>query len=932
MKITFENSSAYMDKARSYESTKAQNKIGGQQAYSADISGIVTDNEAYTVHGRTMRDVMQEAQSIDVTAQQDYLTVMSHSMSGEDFGKMLKEGVDPTSCDVETSVTILDKIKAEVAKSGVSISGFNDDIDPEVLKEITGSESYANHLVNSMKEADVPVTKENVKEADEAVKRAVELTPLSEGELKFMALNNLEPTIDNLYLAKHSGAVDADRQSKGYFAEGMGYFAKKADEVDTNVILPQIKDFLTQIGEETNEENIGEATWLVEKGIALTEANFESLNEVKNVNLPVSEKEAVERVVTAMSDYRPALKTNLSKDENRYELATGLEARVEALINDSATSVHDRRILEETRLKMTAEVNVKLIESGFSLDTSDLEAFVDALKAAEEKVAKRYFPESNTEEAVSNKQLLDETISRRNALYEMPASALGSLIFERKETVTVDNLYDEGAKHKNALDQAKASYETLMTAPRADLGDSIKKAFRNVDDLLDNIGAEATERNRRGVRILAYNHVEITEENLERIVEADRRVNRVVERMNPATTLKMIRDGINPLKTSFEDLETYFKELNDDPERQMETYSRYLYNLEQSGKITEDERTAYIGVYRMLRQIEKSDGAVIGRVLEAGRELNFSNLLSAARIAKRAGMDILVDDEFGGLKDLVYRDVPIDVQVSAGEQRNDYIYRQTFEEFRQAEAQAKASSEEDIEGFLKQADLAPTLSHIKEALEGKADSKKAWNKLNRFAGKAELESFSKGILDAFTGRDEALKAYEAEADALKERISEDFTSPELTSIDVREMKSSYIFLSVAVGMARQETYEIPMSADDNAMSIRLTIRHDGENKGNALVTIPSEELGDVSVSFTLDGNEAEGFLICEKDDLEKRENLNNLLNIAFEKDDISFRNLLYTRKYKAPEKGDEKDKIQNESTYRIYKAAKTVVEAMRQVF
>ena len=73
-------------------------------------------------------------------------------------------------------------------------------------------------------------------------------------------------------------------------------------------------------------------------------------------------------------------------------------------------------------------------------------------------------------------------------------------------------------------------------------------------------------------------------------------------------------------------------------------------------------------------------------------------------------------------------------------------------------------------------------------------------------------------------------------------------------------------------------------------------------------------------------------LICEKDDAEKRENLNNLLNIAFEKDDISFRNLLYTRKLRTPENGDEKDKIQNESTYRIYRAAKTVVEAMRQVF
>ena len=68
-----------------------------------------------------------------------------------------------------------------------------------------------------------------------------------------------------------------------------------------------------------------------------------------------------------------------------------------------------------------------------------------------------------------------------------------------------------------------------------------------------------------------------------------------------------------------------------DPDEEMEKYSRFLYKLEQERGITEEEKDAYIGIFRMLRQIEKTDGAVIGTLVNTGAELNFKNLLSAVR-------------------------------------------------------------------------------------------------------------------------------------------------------------------------------------------------------------------------------------------------------------------------------------------------------------
>ena len=62
------------------------------------------------------------------------------------------------------------------------------------------------------------------------------------------------------------------------------------------------------------------------------------------------------------------------------------------------------------------------------------------------------------------------------------------------------------------------------------------------------------------VRILAYNRMEITAENIERVKEADKQVTAVIEKLTPKNVLQMIRDGVNPLEKTFWELESYFAE------------------------------------------------------------------------------------------------------------------------------------------------------------------------------------------------------------------------------------------------------------------------------------------------------------------------------------------------------------------------------------
>ncbi|MDE7184182.1 MAG: hypothetical protein K2O40_06855, partial [Lachnospiraceae bacterium] len=99
-------------------------------------------------------------------------------------------------------------------------------------------------------------------------------------------------------------------------------------------------------------------------------------------------------------------------------------------------------------------------------------------------------------------------------------------------------------------------------------------------------------------------------------------------------------------------------------------FSKFLQRLDRSGGIDANEREAYIGIYRMFRQIEKSDGAVIGNLVATGAQMNFKNMLSAVRSKAGKNMDVRVDDGFGGLEELISKGKAIDTQINTGFQKD----------------------------------------------------------------------------------------------------------------------------------------------------------------------------------------------------------------------------------------------------------------------
>lgn len=313
------------------------------------------------------------------------------------------------------------------------------------------------------------------------------------------------------------------------------------------------------------------------------------------------------------------------------------------------------RQLEEIRLKMSLETAAALQKKGIKVDTLELSRVVEELRRLENSYYERFFREADVQPSEEAVDLLRECAGSVEQLRSMPAYLLGSTL-QTRFSQTIPGLLEEGRKLLPAFLRAGAAYETLMTVPDREYGDSIYKAFGSIPTILEELGMENTEANQRAIRILAYNRMEINEEAIRQVKAYDLQLGELIRGLHPAVAVRLIRDGINPLDMPVYELN---KKIDDIKRREgisaEEKYSSFLRRLEKANGITEAERKAYIGIYRLLYNIEKSDGAAVGAVLKTGRKLTLDNLLSAVMTGKKGSIDAAVNDEFG-LLDGITRD------------------------------------------------------------------------------------------------------------------------------------------------------------------------------------------------------------------------------------------------------------------------------------
>jgi hypothetical protein len=479
------------------------------------------------------------------------------------------------------------------------------------------------------------------------------------------------------------------------------------------------------------------------------------------------------------------------------------------------------------------------------------------------------------------------------------------------------------------MDAALQSYETLWTAPRRDMGDSIQKAFANVDDILEDLDLEVNESNQRAVRILAYNQTELTVSNITQMKDVDMKVQRLFRNLTPAVTMELIRSGQNPLDMEIDELNEVVENIQSEMgHKEEERFSKYLWKLERNHEISEEERDSYIGIYRLISQVEQTDGAAIGALLNQGSDITMRNIITAMRSARKS-MDYSVSDNFEGVEGTA-KGPRIDAQIMAAYQTNcvkEAADLLSPEKMAQIDEWESMTPEQLLEALKNVADeqsqaveqqyysqMVQEYNAILEASDDvyayleKYDMKNSANNVLAISRLLENPSNVFEVLFSEEGKSQSYKeALQEMKDLVMQRFGEAVKTPEEMAqaqetlaevaertmqamiienetISVKDLKDLRLMnqqLFLCKEKAKEESFLVPVQTGDTITGVSLKIVRGKENKGLVDIFFRGALMEKVAASFEAKENGISGVIATT--DEETRRILSDNLGMLVEK-------------------------------------------------
>ncbi len=633
------------------------------------------------------------------------------NLTGDDYESLNDEGMSLEKFSKERLERAIERIKDDRKEREVRLAEgvekqqeYRDAIDR--MAAYVSLDSGTDKLIAKLLyEADIPVTEERIEEVKQAADRVNGELKLSDSSENYLIKNRLSPTIDNIYKASHSGEMrqvkidDAaweslkDKASEIVNEAGIDHDkgmenARWLLDHDLPITAENIryKSELDELGtsEDLSKEDIYKAAVnsiadgrKADEGLLIIRSDTPESIAEKQI------EEAVQNIELVNDDTIKAALENTGADEISVQnlVDTAVQAQEKETGSTNAASIVSQELtekevitkirFEEAKLSLNIEAGRRLMAKGINIVSDSLMRVTEGIREIQKEYLKNLFDEIGADskdtalKTISADEASELALKTADSLEKISGAPLElyKATFSVRQTITLAEISETGetlitTSEKSAsgtisvtpasMKSALTSYEESSTEVRRDLGDSIKKAFSgSVDSILESTGLELTEGNRRAVRILGYNSMEITAESIVNMKYYDEKVTGLIDRMTPPVVMTMIREGINPLESTIDELSEKVSSILSEQGASVEQkYSEFLIRMEAADSITENERNAYIGIYRLLYNVEKNDGAAIGRVLSSGRELTFRNLMTESR-SFDLDVDLTADDTSG---------------------------------------------------------------------------------------------------------------------------------------------------------------------------------------------------------------------------------------------------------------------------------------------
>lgn len=724
----------------------------------------------------------------------------------------------------------------------------------------------------------------------EAAQMASQVAGMSDASVKYFLQNDLSFTPVDI---SNSSAVTAT----GTYKEGRASF---------DTVEKQAEAILENSGMEADEKNLETAKWLYENDVPVTGENiqaYQTLEELKEVSPEVLADRIADAVMDGILPEGADL-TEISREEAGRRLEAFKQTDDSVLRKTFVTEadfITAKRQMEEIRLTMTIDAARTMENKGIHLDVQNLVEIVDELKKMEQEACQKLLIENGVTADSENIDIAARTLQAGADILAAPVSVYGRTI-ATADSDTIQDIAAAGNDLRSQMEAVSESYETVGTEVRRDLGDSITKAFSNVDDILRDLGFDTTAANERAVRILAYNRMLLTKENIVSMKEYDDKVTTLVKGLTPKVVSELIRRQENPLEMNLDELGDKVAKISEEVQQEDISFRKYLWKLDHSGGITEEERKSMIGIYRLLDKVEKSDGAVIGQVVKEGRELSFSSLLSAVRTRRAKGVDRTVDDDFGGLEEALTSKESISDQISAAfgssvvtklqkqlspavlkEHSDIYMEEslealldecmnseaavdETEEYYEQLAAQIRemaSESDEQIMTLLKEMDIPERMINMhlmKTYLEQ--------------GGRSFLKLYSReeseALIDHLDDPEELNRTYEELDEVHSEMLEAQKEEDDVQYESIRDIAVMASSISFYRQMRQFQRYEVPIVTERGVTTCSITVcQGKAAEKGTVEISLDSVRFGSVQATFKVSGDRVSGFMTSEEENAKK---------------------------------------------------------------
>lgn len=820
---------------------------------------------------------------------------IARHISSEERKQLAQLGIDVESTELSDLISLVNRLRSEEHKQELStlltMAKVNQgDMDSLMVTSDGVSVAGSNVSLNRVNVMEVAAHTEREEKPSGQI-------PVTEKEFLYLERNHLQINQENLYKAHYSGQkveeteLPPDMLGQLEKVVEQAGFAENADAIAGAKLLfangmpvttDAVRDYMhfkqyegmdiqdvpnKQQMEVISEENLMQGKQLYE--------------EIKQVStLAVYDMAQEGKVVTIAS-----ARTYTAGRKEQYGDAAYVEDRLARLeTSQDRNAVVAMRQMEEIRLVMTEKVATRMLKYDINVDTRELSQVVADLRAVEKQLTLEAFAREGiapTEENLSTYQQMQQKVQEIGAA---PARNLGLLL--KGTEFTVNRFHAEIKMQQASFDMSgrsgeaggsaffesiRRSYEAVGTAPRADMGDSITKAFSNAADMLTQMQLPVTEENLRGVRILGYNSIEITESNLREVVNYDRQVNDMMDAFYPEAVLSMIKDGINPMDVPIDELNRLIRGRNyNNGVTEAENFATYLRDMEKQGELTKEERESYIGMFRFMDKLAKSGDREAGFLFANGSRLTVRNLLTAMRSRRAAGLDVSVDDSFGMLQDMEINGKAIDQQIerafSLGDDQWDAVlseeqiarYMEEMEiPFSAINAQALSLMMSENGSFY---DLASAVmsklrfqDHSKEDLVDEETGNMAASLDGEEIG---IDFPMVNLLEKLRGSEEMSLTYEDMREQLMERMYAGGIEGSLSSADLASIKLVQAGFHVLGQMARKDHYQMPVATRNGVQVVNLTVQHSETMKGSVDIRMPHETYGSLTakLQFGEDGS------------------------------------------------------------------------------